>query len=126
MTIKQRYEGVLAYFAQAMPNPTTELHYSNPFEILVAVVLSAQCTDKRVNLVTPALFAAYPTPQSMARASVDDILRYIKSVSYPNSKAQHLHDMAAMLVDQFDGRVPDTMEELVSLPGVGRKTANVM
>ena len=126
MTIKERYDGVLAHFEQTMPNPTTELNYSNPFEILVAVILSAQCTDKRVNLVTPALFAAYPTPQAMARATVDDILRYVKSVSYPNSKAQHLHDMAAMLVDEFNGIVPDTMETLTSLPGVGRKTANVM
>ncbi len=126
MTIKDRYKGVLDYFAETQPNPTTELNYNNPFEILVAVILSAQCTDKRVNLVTPALFAAYPTPELMSRASVDDILQYIKSVSYPNSKALHLQQMSAMLVEKFGGEVPDTMEELTQLPGVGRKTANVM
>ena len=126
MTIKERYAGVLEYFMRTQHNPTTELVYNNPFEILVAVILSAQCTDKRVNMVTPALFRAYPTPQAMAAASVDDILQYVKSVSYPNSKAQHLHDMSAMLVEQFGGIVPDTMERLTSLPGVGRKTANVM
>ena len=126
MTIDQRYAGVLDYFQRTQPNPTTELTYHNAFEILVAVILSAQCTDKRVNMVTPALFAAYPTPQAMADASVDDILHHVKSVSYPNSKAQHLHDMAAMLVDEFHGIGPDTMEQLTRLPGVGRKTANVM
>lgn len=126
MTIDRRYEGVLDYFQRTQPNPTTELTYHNAFEILVAVILSAQCTDKRVNMVTPALFAAYPTPQAMAAATVDDILQFVKSVSYPNSKAQHLHDMAAMLVDEFHGVVPDTMEQLTRLPGVGRKTANVM
>lgn len=126
MTQKQRYEAVLAHFAQAMPNPTSELHFSNPFETLVAVILSAQCTDKRVNLVTPALFAAYPTAQAMATASVDDILHYVKSVSYPNSKAAHLQAMAQMLVNEFGGVVPSTMDELTRLPGVGRKTANVI
>jgi endonuclease-3 len=126
MTIKERYEGVLEYFERTQPNPTTELQYSNAFEILVAVILSAQCTDKRVNMVTPALFAAYPTPELMAQASVDDILQYIKSVSYPNSKALHLQQMSAMLVEKFGGEVPDTMEALTQLPGVGRKTANVM
>ena len=126
MTLKQRYKAVLDYFAEAMPNPTTELSYNNTFEILVAVILSAQCTDKRVNMVTPALFAAYPTPEAMAAASVDDILAYVKSVSYPNSKAAHLQAMAAMLVEKFGSTVPSTMEELTQLPGVGRKTANVI
>ena len=126
MTIKERYAGVLEYFQHTQPNPTTELQYSNAFEILVAVILSAQCTDKRVNQVTPALFAAYPTPELMAQASVDDILSYVKSVSYPNSKALHLQQMSQMLVEKFGGQVPGTMAELTQLPGVGRKTANVM
>ena len=126
MTLKQRYEGALAYWREAMPNPSTELVYNNPFEILVAVILSAQCTDKRVNMVTPALFAAFPTPQAMAAATEENILHYIKSVSYPNSKAHHLQQMAMMLVDEFHGIVPDTMEQLTRLPGVGRKTANVI
>lgn len=126
MTIDQRYKGVLDYFSRANPHPTTELHYSNEFEVLVAVILSAQCTDKRVNQVTPALFKAYPTPQAMAAATPEDLLRYISSVSYPNSKARHLQAMAAMLVEEYGGRVPSTMEQLMRLPGVGRKTANVM
>lgn len=117
---------MLDYFQLTQPEPTTELNYRNAFEILVAVILSAQCTDKRVNMVTPALFAAYPTPQLMAAASVDDILHYVKSVSYPNSKALHLQQMSQMLVKEFDGEVPGTMDELTRLPGVGRKTANVM
>ncbi len=126
MTLKQRYDGILAYFKEAMPNPTTELHYGNPFQLLVAVMLSAQCTDARVNKVTPALFAAYSTPELMAAATVDDLLRYVGSVSYPNSKARHLQAMAARLVADFAGRVPGTMDGLTSLPGVGRKTANVV
>ncbi|MBO7608703.1 MAG: endonuclease III [Muribaculaceae bacterium] len=126
MTIKQRYEGVLGYFQGTQPDPTTELTYSDPFGLLVAVMLSAQCTDKRVNMVTPALLAAYPTPTAMAAASTDDILQYIKSISYPNSKALHLQQMSQMLADEFDGKVPDTMETLTRLPGVGRKTANVI
>ncbi len=126
MTIKERYKAVLAHFATANPNPESELTFSNPFETLVAVILSAQCTDKRVNQVTPALFAAYPTPEAMAAASVEDILEYVKSVSYPNSKAAHLQAMAAMLVDKFNSTVPSTMDELTQLPGVGRKTANVV
>lgn len=126
MTIKEKYKGVLDYFERTQPDPTTELTYSDPFGLLVAVMLSAQCTDKRVNMVTPALLAAYPTPASMANANTDQILHYIKSVSYPNSKAQHLIAMAQMLVDKFDGKVPGTMETLTQLPGVGRKTANVM
>ncbi|MBR1727398.1 MAG: endonuclease III [Muribaculaceae bacterium] len=126
MTIKERYAGVLDYFQHTQPNPTTELQYSNAFEILVAVILSAQCTDKRVNMVTPSLFAAYPTPQLMSQASVDDILHFVKSVSYPNSKALHLKQMSQMLVDKFGGEVPDTLDELTQLHGVGRKSANVM
>ena len=126
MTIKERYQGILEYFQQEQPNPETELQHGDPFELLVAVMLSAQCTDKRVNMVTPALFEAYPTPQAMAAASVEDILQYVKSVSYPNSKAAHLKAMAQLLVNEFDGMVPDNMKDLTSLPGVGRKTANVI
>ena len=126
MTIKERYQGILEYFQQEQPNPETELQHHDPFELLVAVMLSAQCTDKRVNMVTPALFAAYPTPQAMAAASVEDILQYVKSVSYPNSKAAHLLAMSQKLVDEFEGKVPDNMKDLTSLPGVGRKTANVI
>lgn len=126
MTIKERYQGILEYFQQAQPNPETELQHGSPYELLVAVMLSAQCTDKRVNMVTPALFQAYPTPQAMAAATVEEILHYVKSVSYPNSKAAHLQAMARMLVDEFDGQVPDNMKDLTSLPGVGRKTANVV
>jgi len=116
----------LGYFQQEQPNPETELQYSDPFQLLVAVMLSAQCTDKRVNMVTPALFASYPTPHAMAGASVEDILHHIKSVSYPNSKAAHLQAMARKLVDEHDGQVPGNMADLTSLPGVGRKTANVV
>ena len=126
MTINERYEAIIGHFKATQPNPTTELHFNNAFETLVAVILSAQCTDKRVNMVTPALFKAYPTPQAMAAATPDELLRYIASVSYPNSKARHLQAMAAMLVDDFNGEVPSTMEELTRLPGVGRKTANVI
>lgn len=126
MTINERYEAIIGHFKATQPNPTTELHFSNAFETLVAVILSAQCTDKRVNMVTPTLFKAYPTPQAMAAATPDELLRYIASVSYPNSKARHLQAMAAMLVDDFNGEVPSTMEELTRLPGVGRKTANVI
>lgn len=126
MTIKERYKAIIDHFKAANPNPTTELHFNSPFETLVAVILSAQCTDKRVNMVTPALFAAYPTPRDMAAASDGDLLKYISSVSYPNSKARHMQAMAAMLVADFDGQVPSTMEELTRLPGVGRKTANVV
>lgn len=126
MTISERYKGILDYFSQNQPNPETELHHRDPFELLVAVMLSAQCTDKRVNMVTPALFEAYPTAHAMTRASVDDILQYVKSVSYPNSKAAHLQAMAKMLVDEFHGQVPDNMKDLTTLPGVGRKTANVV
>ena len=126
MTIKQRFEGVLQWFEANMPVAESELHYRNPYELLVAVMLSAQCTDKRVNMVTPALFSAYPTAEAMAEASAEDIFGHIRSVSYPNSKAQHLAGMARMLVERFGGQVPDTVEQLTQLPGVGRKTANVV
>ena len=126
MTTKQRYEGIIAYFQQAMPVAESELNYGNPFELLVAVILSAQCTDKRVNLTTPALFAAYPTAEAMAKATAEEIFPYIKSISYPNNKAKHLAGMARMLVEEFAGEVPSDLKELQRLPGVGRKTANVI
>ena len=126
MTTKQRYEGIIAYFQQAMPVAESVLTYSNPFELLVAVILSAQCTDKRVNMTTPALFAAYPTPEAMAEATAEEIFPYIKSISYPNNKAKHLAGMARMLVEEFGGEVPSDLKELQRLPGVGRKTANVI
>ncbi|MBR5087228.1 MAG: endonuclease III [Muribaculaceae bacterium] len=126
MTIKERYEAIIGQLKLDNPNPTTELNFTNAFETLVAVILSAQCTDKRVNMVTPALFKAYPSPEAMAAATPEDLLQYISSVSYPNNKARHLQAMAAMLVDEFGGKVPSTMEELTKLPGVGRKTANVI
>lgn len=126
MTKKQLFEQCLAWFEANMPVAESELHFSNPFELLVAVMLSAQCTDKRVNMVTPALFAAYPTAAAMAQATKDDVLRYVHSVSYPNSKAAHLVGMAQRLVNDFGGEVPDTVEQLTTLPGVGRKTANVV
>ena len=126
MRIKERVEGIIAYFQQAMPVAESELNYENPFQLLVAVILSAQCTDKRVNLTTPALFEAYPTPESMAQASEEDIFHYIRSISYPNNKARHLAGMARMLVEEFGGEVPSDLKELQRLPGVGRKTANVV
>ena len=126
MTIKQRYQGIIEWFQANMPGAQTELHYNSPYQLLVAVILSAQCTDKRINMVTPELFKAFPSPEDMAKSSVEEIYSYIKSVSYPNNKAKNLFGMANMLVDKFDGVVPDTMDELVKLPGVGRKTANVI
>ena len=123
---KQRYQKVLAWFAENMPVAESELHYTNPFELLCAVMLSAQCTDKRVNMVTPALFAAYPTAEAMARASAEDVFQYVKSVSYPNAKAQHLVGMAQRLVEAYGGEVPSNIDDLQTLPGVGRKTANVV
>lgn len=117
---------VIDYFSKAMPLAETELHYGSPFQLLVAVVLSAQCTDKRVNMVTPALFNRFPTCDAMADADVEDILEYIKSVSYPNNKAKHLKGLAMMLRDEFGGEVPYELDDLVRLPGVGRKTANVV
>ena len=109
-----------------MPIAETELHYSNPFQLLVAVILSAQCTDKRVNMITPALFEAYPTPQALAAATTDEIFQYIKSCSYPNNKSKSLSGMAKKLVEEFGGEVPSDIDSLMSLPGVGRKTANVI
>ena len=126
MTKKQRYEAVIAYFSQAMPEAKTELHYQTPFELLVAVMLSAQCTDKRINQVTPALFQAFPTPQALAQATPEAVFEYIHSVSYPNNKARHLVAMARMLVERYGGEVPPVGEDLEKLPGVGRKTANVI
>lgn len=126
MKLKDRYDNILGWFSQNMPLAKSELDYSNPFELLVAVVLSAQCTDKRVNLVTPALFKAFPSAEQMAKASIDDILYYISSVSYPNNKAKHLLGLSVSLLEKFSGVVPDNIEDLQSLPGVGRKTANVV
>lgn len=126
MRIKDRYRAVIDYFQETMPLAETELEYSTPFELLVAVILSAQCTDKRINQVTPPLFQAFPTPEAMSKATPDEIFQYIKSVSYPNNKAKHLVGMAQMLVNEYSGKVPSTGEELEKLPGVGRKTANVI
>ena len=126
MTINERYNGVIEYFMENMPSPTTELSYSTPFELLVAVILSAQCTDKRINMVTPALFKAYPTAYELAKASQNDVFEYIKSVTFPNNKSKSLIGMANMLVDCYDGEVPASIDELVKIPGVGRKTANVI
>ena len=126
MTTRQRFENILSWFEANMPVAESELHFENAFQCLVAVMLSAQCTDKRVNLVTPALFEAYPTPESMAKATTDDVLRYIHSVSYPNSKAAHLVAAAQRIVESYNGIVPDNIEDLQTLPGVGRKTANVV
>ena len=126
MTRKERFEAVIAYFEEYMPIAETELHYTTPFELLVAVVLSAQCTDKRVNMITPRLFMEYPTAERMAKASVEDIFELIKSVSYPNNKAKHLLGLAQMLVENYQGEVPQGRDELIKLPGVGRKTANVI
>lgn len=126
MTLKERYQNIIDYFSESMPVAESELNYGNPYELLVAVILSAQCTDKRVNMTTPALFEAFPTPQSMAAASVDEILHYIRSISYPNNKAKNLSAMAKMLCEEFGGEVPDDIEQMMRLPGVGRKTANVV
>ncbi len=126
MTRKELYQKVTDYFQTAMPVAETELHYDDPFQLLIAVILSAQCTDKRVNMITPPLFRDFPTPEALAAATPEVVFEYIKSVSYPNNKAKHLVGMARMLVKDFQSQVPDTLEELVKLPGVGRKTANVI
>lgn len=126
MTKKERYEGIIEYFLQNNPNAETELHYHNPFELLVAVILSAQCTDKRVNMITPALLQAFPDAKKMAATTEDEIFEYIKSVSYPRNKSKHLLGMAQRLVNDYGGEVPEDYDALLSLPGVGRKTANVM
>ena len=126
MKKKERYDLILGHFREKMPLVTTELDFGSTFQLLVAVVLSAQCTDKRINLVTPDLFAHYPDAQSMAKAEEEDIFEWIRSVSYPNAKAKHLVEMARVLMEKFNGEVPSTLDELLTLPGVGRKTANVI
>jgi len=126
MTKAERYKHVLDYFEGNVGLAETELNYRSPFELLVAVILSAQCTDKRVNLTTPALFKNYPDPKTMAEAKAETIFKFIRSISYPNNKSQHLVKMAQMLVSDFKGEVPGEVDELVKLPGVGRKTANVI
>jgi endonuclease-3 len=126
MTKKERYTYVLDYFKKNVPNAETELTYSNPYELIVAVVLSAQCTDKRVNMVTPALFKKYPEPKSLSKATAEDVFSLIKSISYPNNKAKHLVGLGQLLMSKFKGIVPSQVEDLVLLPGVGRKTANVV
>ena len=126
MRKQELYNKVIEYFQATMPVAETELHYSNPFELLIAVILSAQCTDKRVNMITTPLFRDFPTPESLAASTPEVIFEYIRSVSYPNNKAKHLVGMAQMLVKDFQSKVPDTLEQLIKLPGVGRKTANVI
>jgi len=126
MTKKERYEFVINYFQQHAPDAETELIYDDPFQLLVAVILSAQCTDVRVNMTTPKIFQKFPTAQKMAKAEFDDLFPLIKSISYPNNKTKHLIGMANMLLEKFNGIVPMTVDELVQLPGVGRKTANVI
>ena len=126
MTKNERYPYVIEWFKKNMPDAETELHYTDPYELLVAVILSAQCTDKRVNLVTPALFEKFPGPESLAKAEFEDVEPLVRSVSFANNKTRHLIGMAKMLVEKFGGQVPDNMDDLVLLPGVGRKTANVI
>jgi len=126
MKKKERFEKVIAYFSKAMPVAETELVYTDPFQLMVAVILSAQCTDKRVNMITPKFFEVFPTSRALAVADLDQVFELIKSCSYPNNKAKHLLGMARTLEAEFHGQVPDTMEELQRLPGVGRKTANVI
>ena len=126
MTKKERFNSIIEWFAANQPEVHSELHYKNPFQLLVAVILSAQCTDKRVNMVTPPLFERYPTPEALAAASFDELYPYVRSISYPNAKTQHLLDMAARLVSDFGSEVPSDIDDLMTLPGVGRKTANVI
>lgn len=126
MLKKDRYDAIIAWFKQNRPIAETELYYQTPFQLLVAVILSAQCTDKRVNMVTPALFQRFPEPADLANASVEEVFQYIRSISYPNNKARHLVGMAQKLLSDFDGVVPDNIDDLQKLPGVGRKTANVI
>ena len=126
MRKKERYEKILAWFRENRPVAETELHYETPFQLLIAVILSAQCTDKRVNMIVPPLYRDFPTPEVLAASTPEVIYEYIRSVSYPNNKAKHLVGMAQMLVKDFNSEVPDTLEELVKLPGVGRKTANIV
>ena len=126
MLKKQRFNAFISHFSSTMPLAETELHYENPFQLLMAVVLSAQCTDKRINMVTPALFRDFPTPAHLAASHFDELYPYIKSVSYPSNKTKHLLGLGKMLVDDFGGKIPETVPELIKLPGVGRKTANVI
>jgi endonuclease-3 len=126
MRKEERYKKVICWFEEHMPIAETELHYKEPFQLLIAVILSAQCTDKRVNRITPALFEAFPTPEVLAASSPEEVYEYIKSVSYPNNKAKHLVGMARKLLSEFDGKMPSDVSELQKLPGVGRKTANVI
>jgi endonuclease-3 len=123
---KDRYKAFVDYFSSHQPEAETELHYDNPYQLLVAVILSAQCTDKRINLVTPRLFERYPTPESLAASTSDEVFQYIRSVSYPNNKAKHLVGMAQKLISEFHGEVPSDIDDLQKMPGVGRKTANVI
>ena len=126
MTRKERYLFVIDYFQQHMPVAETELQFDNPYELLVSVILSAQCTDKRVNMTTPAIFRKYPDVQSLSRATFEELFPFIKSISYPNNKTKHLIGMAQKVLSDFEGKIPMTVEQLVLLPGVGRKTANVI
>ena len=126
MTKKERYQFIIDYFQEHAPNAETELIYDNPFQLLVAVILSAQCTDKRINATTPAIFAKYPDPETMSAATPEEMFKLIRSISYPNNKSKHLVGMAKMLMEEFNAEVPMTVDELVKLPGVGRKTANVI
>lgn len=126
MLKKERYQEFVKYFSTHNPDAETELNYGNPYELLVAVILSAQCTDKRINLITPALFERFPDAESLAASTSDEVFTYIRSVSYPNNKAKHLVGMAQMLTKDFDSEVPEKIEDLIKLPGVGRKTANVI
>ena len=126
MTKKERYAFAIDWFKKNMPDAETELHYTDPYELLVAVILSAQCTDKRVNMVTPALFKKFPGPESLAKAEFEDVEPLVRSISFANNKTRHLIGMAKMLMEKFGGEVPDNMDDLVLLPGVGRKTANVI
>jgi endonuclease-3 len=126
MTKKERYQFLIDYFQEHAPNAETELIYDNPFQLLVAVILSAQCTDKRINATTPAIFAKYPDPETMSAATPEEMFKLIRGISYPNNKSKHLVGMAKMLMEEFNAEVPMTVDELVKLPGVGRKTANVI
>ncbi len=126
MLKKQRYEAIIKYFSENMPVAETELHYENPFQLLVAVVLSAQCTDKRINIVTPALFRDFPTPAHLATSNFDELFPYIRSVSFPSNKTKHLLGLGKILVETYGGEIPQTVDELTKIPGVGRKTANVI
>ena len=126
MTRKERFQYVIDYFEQHAPNAETELIYDNPYQLLVAVILSAQCTDKRVNMTTPAIFEQYPDVEALSKATFDELFPLIRSISYPNNKTKHLIGMAKMVMEDFNGQIPDTVPELVKLPGVGRKTANVI